>query len=261
MASDTQRIRLRLSYDGTDFFGWQKQPNQSPTLQGLLEDLLSRIFDDEISVVGSGRTDRGVHAFNQWAHADVPTNRDLSQLQYKLQRMTPETVNIKSVELAPKDFHAQISALSKCYLYRLFDRKNPNPFVYRYSWHMRRPLNLKYLQQASEIFLGEHDFSSFQSQGTQVSSTIRNISVCRWVQRPSGFVDLQIKGNGFLKQMVRNLVGTILWHHEKETNIQVFRDILNARDRKAAAAPAPAQGLFLSSVQYPRDLDNKCRKL
>ena len=261
MASDKKRIRIRLSYDGTDFYGWQKQPKQSPTVQGTLEKLLSKIYNDTIQVVGSGRTDRGVHATSQWAHADLPANRDHSQLHYKLQRMTPSSISIRSIKETPPDFHAQISAESKCYTYRLLARPNPNPLVYRYSWHYKKPLDLNYLQEASEIFLGEHDFSSFQSQGTPVSTPIRKILICRWVSKKNGFVDFQIQGNGFLKQMVRNMVGTIIWHHEKATDIQVFKDILKARNRSAAAAPAPAQGLFLSSVQYPTELDNKCRKL
>ena len=261
MASDKKRIRLRLSYDGTDFYGWQKQPKHSPTVQGILEKLLSKIYDDTIQVVGSGRTDRGVHALNQWAHADIPSHKNVDQLHYKLQRMTPGSISIKSIEEAPSDFHAQISAQSKCYTYRLFPRKNPNPLIYRYSWHFKKPLDLNYLQEASEIFLGEHDFSSFQSQGTPVSTPVRKIMICRWVPKKSGFVDFQIQGNGFLKQMVRNMVGTIMWHHEKASDIQELKDVLKACNRSAAAAPAPPQGLFLSSVQYPQELDNKCRKL
>ncbi|MCJ8275823.1 MAG: tRNA pseudouridine(38-40) synthase TruA [Bdellovibrionales bacterium] len=253
MASDERKqYRLKLSYDGTDFYGWQKQPNQSPTIQQTLEDILSRIYNEKIQVVGSGRTDRGVHALAQWAHTHLPGEVDIPHLQYKLQRMTPSSISIKKLEEAPEDFHAQISAISKCYKYRMFPRKSPNPLIYRYSWHYRHKLDMDYLQRAAEVFLGEHDFASFQSKGTQVSTTVRKIFISRWVQKDSGFVDFQIQGSGFLKQMVRNIVGTMLWHHEKKTDIQVFRDILEARDRTLAAPPAPAQGLFLTSVQYPQ---------
>ena len=261
MDSEKQRVRFQLSYDGTDFFGWQKQPGDQPTVQGLLEKTLSKIYDEEISVVGSGRTDRGVHALSQWAHADLPKGRDFQNLQYRLQRMTPSSVSIKEVSLAPKDFHAQISATEKRYVYRLFNRPRANPFLTRFSWHYPFDLEMHFLQEASKFLLGEQDFATFQSQGTQVASTVRTISRCRWIERESGFVDFHIVGSGFLKQMVRNIVGTLMWFHEKQESPKKMREILKYRDRKQAGPPAPPQGLFLAHVKYPSELDNKCRKL
>ncbi|MCB0376902.1 MAG: tRNA pseudouridine(38-40) synthase TruA [Bdellovibrionales bacterium] len=261
MASKLQRVRFCLCYDGTDFFGWQKQPKHSHTVQGVLEERLSKIFDQEVKVVGSGRTDRGVHAINQWAHADLPNDKRLKNLHYSLNRLTPASISIKKVELAPSDFHAQISAVEKRYVYRMFCRERANPFLLRYSWHFRDELNLKFLQEASELLLGEHDFSSFQSQGTTVSSTRRRLNLCRWVPRDSGFVDFHIRGNGFLKQMVRNIVGTLMWYHEKGLPPQAISQLLRAEDRSEAGPPAPPQGLFLASVRYPQSLDIKCRKL
>ena len=261
MDSDKQRLRFKLSYDGTDFFGWQKQPGDKPTVQGLLEKLLSKIYDEDVSVVGSGRTDRGVHALSQWAHADVPKDRDVKDLRYRLQRMTPASVTIKEISLAPADFHAQISALEKRYVYRLFNRPLANPFLSRFSWHYPQDLEMHFLQEASKTLLGEHDFATFQSQGTPVSSTVRQISHCHWVQKDSGFVDFHIVGSGFLKQMVRNIVGTLMWFHDKNESPKKMLEILSHKDRKYAGPPAPPQGLFLAHVKYPSELDNKCRKL
>jgi tRNA pseudouridine38-40 synthase len=256
-----QRLRMLIAYDGTDFFGWQKQPHSEPTVQGLLENKLSQIFNRELSVVGSGRTDRGVHALNQWAHFDLLQGESPENLQYKLNRMTPESLVIKRIEQAPEDFHAQISAATKCYKYRLLPGKIRNPFQERYTWALGRTPSLESLQKMALIFEGEHDFTSFQSQGTPVSSPVRKILVSRWVAKGSGVWEYQVRGTGFLKQMVRNMVGTMIKLEQFQDASAQIRKVLESRDRKLSAAPAPPQGLFLSSVQYPEILDNKCRKL
>lgn len=261
MDSDKQRLRLLLCYDGTDFYGWQKQPNLEHTLQGLLEKQLSKIFNQDVAVVGSGRTDRGVHALNQWAHCDISNPKDLSNLAYKLNRMTPDSLHIKAIQAAPNDFHAQISAVSKSYKYRLIPGKMKNPFQDRFAWQPGRDLNLQYLQKLAPLFLGEHDFSSFQSQGTPVRSPVRKVLKSRWVTKPSGVWEYQVQGTGFLKQMVRNMVGTMVKLEQYQEDTSKLTQILQSQDRQQAAAPAPPQGLYLSSVQYPLSLDNKCRNL
>lgn len=260
-SQNTVRIKACLSYDGTDFFGWQRQPNTNQTIQGLLEAKLSQIYNQKIAVVGSGRTDKGVHALNQWAHFDLPTNQDHSNLQYKLQRMTPETLSVKQLFIAPQEFHAQISAVSKCYFYRIQTQKRANPFLNRFSWGLCKPLDLQYLQEMAYILMGEHDFTSFQSTGTPVSTPIRKILMSRWVQKKNGIMEFQIQGNGFLKQMVRNIIGTLVKMHHQQLPPQALLELISQKNRQLAAAPAPAAGLFLSSVQYPENLDNKCRKL
>lgn len=262
MPLDSKKIRIRalVSYDGTDFFGWQKQPNTEKTIQGFLENILSQIYNQPISVVGSGRTDRGVHAIKQWAHFDLPEGADYSNLHHKLQRMTPAEISIKKLELTPNDFHAQISAVSKCYQYRMQVTATPNPFLARYCWQRLKPLDLNFLQEASKTILGTHDFSSFQSQGTIVSTPVRTIFISRWQQKGDLF-RYEIQGSGFLKQMVRNIVGTMIKLHDDGKSPLELQSILNQKNRRLAAAPSPAQGLFLSSVQYPKSLDNKCRKL
>jgi tRNA pseudouridine38-40 synthase len=258
---NSKRIRICLSYDGTSFWGWQKQPNAPMTIQGILEDRLAKIYNRKIAVIGSGRTDRGVHALNQWAHFDLPNDADIKKLEYKLQRMTPDELAIKGLWLTDSSYHAQISALSKCYFYRIDNHVHLNPFQKRYSWPIQRPLNLNYLQEISSYILGEHDFSSFQSKGTIVSSPIREIFISRWIQKKNGILEYQIKGNGFLKQMVRNIVGTFVKMHDLKTTPKEIIKLISHKNRRLAAAPAPASGLFLSSVQYPKSLDNKCRKL
>ena len=259
--SNKTRIRILVAYDGTDFFGWQKQPNTHKTVQGVLETILSKIYNQKITVIASGRTDRGVHALNQWAHFELPPDLDHSKLQYKFRRMSPDSIVVKKIETVPADFHAQISAVSKCYKYRLISGTQLNPFQNRYTFQPGRLVNLEYLQKLAPLLLGEQDFTSFQSQGTPVNSTVRHILISRWIKRNSGLLEYQIQGSGFLKQMVRNIVGTMLKLEQLQAPSDEFSQILEAKDRGRAAAPAPPQGLFLTSVQYPKSLDNKCRKL
>ncbi len=263
LASDPNfvRVRMLLAYDGTDFMGWQKQPQTDQTFQGQLEKILTKIYDQPISVVGSGRTDRGVHALNQWAHCDLPKTRDLSKLKYRLQRMTPSALVVKRLEEAPSDFHAQISAESKTYIYRIYNQPRPNPFRDRFSWQYHKPLDVEYLQRISDLLIGSHDFACFQSKGTEVSSTIREITESRWFMKKKGLLVYQIQGSGFLKQMVRNIMATLIALHEKKASESEFLKILSSQNRQLVPAPAPAQGLFLAQVRYPKDLDNKCRKL
>ena len=258
-----QRIRICLAYDGTGFWGWQKQPNHEGTIQGVLEKTLSKLTNQEISVVGSGRTDRGVHALRQWAHFDLPDdhNLDLSNLRYTLNRMTPESLWIKNIELAPAEFHAQISCETKCYKYRLLSSQEKSPFCEPHAWVLGRDVDLGLLQAYANEIVGSHDFTSFQSQGTPVSTPVREILKSRWKVRQGGLIVYQIQGTGFLKQMVRNLVGTMIKLEQFQAPVEEFKKVLQGRNRSLAAAPAPPQGLFLTSVQYPEDLDNKCRKL
>ncbi len=255
------RYRICISYDGTDFLGWQKQPQSEMTVQGQIEKVFEKLFGQQIPLVGSGRTDRGVHALNQWAHFDLPEKTPVDQLQYKLQRMTPDSIAIKSFEQASPEFHAQISAEKKTYKYLISLSQPPNPFFLRYSWNIQNPIDFNNLQEMATLFLGEHDFSSFQSQGTPVRTPVRKIFKSYWRKTPSGLLEYRVQGSGFLKQMVRNMVGTMLKIEQNQGSREHLKEILNARDRSLAASPAPSQGLFLCSVQYPKTLDNKCRKL
>ena len=261
MGSENLRVRMCLSYDGTDFFGWQKQPDQESTIQGLLEAKLSQIYNQPIVVVGSGRTDRGVHALKQWAHFDLPKNRNHGELGHKLQKMTPDSINIRSLEVAPPQFHAQASAISKCYSYRIQVSRSPSPFLRHWCWQRYQKIDISYLQEASQFLLGKQDFESFRSRGTRLYSTVRELKISRWVQKRPGFFEYQVKGDGFLKQMVRNIVGTLIVHQDQGRLPSAILEILKKKDRKQAEAPAPARGLFLTSVQYPLELDSQCRKL
>ncbi len=255
------RIRLLISYDGSQFQGWQKQPGRT-TVQGTLENVLRQIYSTPIRVVGSGRTDAGTHAIGQVAHYEAPKRLGhQTKLLRSLNALLPETAVVKAVWEAPDDFHALASARRKTYIYRIWNHPVRSAIWRQRALHIPHRLNLSLLNCLSEEVLGSKDFKSFQNEGTPVKSTVRNIDTCFWHSRSVNLVELRIRGNGFLKQMVRNLVGTMLYLERHGGDREQMRQIFAALNRQAAKSTAPAHGLYLYSVEYPRTLDNRCLKL
>lgn len=255
------RVLINLAYDGSEYFGWQIQPHSSPTLQGELEKLISRMFNAPVRVIASGRTDRGAHALSQWAHFDVDKNPESMNLPHRLNQITPDSILIKQVFLAPREFHAQRSVERKKYTYRIHTGPYTHPLKMRYSYFVKPPVDLETLNKLAIYTQGTHDFASFQSTGSDVENTVRTIYKCYWKQDSRNDYSFHIIGNGFLKQMVRNIVGSQLWASTQEDPIDQFLHIFEAKDRRVAREPAPAHGLFLKWVKYPAELDIKCRKL
>lgn len=259
------KIKFTVSYDGTDFCGWQRQNHeQKPSVCQTLQDALEKIFDHPIELYASGRTDAGVHALNQVCH--FTTSREFStgrswDLGWALKPKLPSTIVVKKAWIAPDEFHSTLSAEKKTYLYLIHNAQHPSVFLRRYSEWIRHPLNIDHLKKGTRYLLGEHDFKSFQSVGSEVPNTIREILQADWSWRRPGIAQFTITGTGFLKQMVRNIVGTQLFLERKDLPPEKIKDILLAKDRQQAAAPAPSNGLFLMRVYYPQDLDNRCREL
>jgi len=260
-----QRIRFLVSYDGTDFCGWQKQnhmPNKS--VQQVLEEGLSQIFQEKITLFASGRTDAGVHAIGQVCHFD--TARPLSRLEnwdlaWALRPHLPRSISVKKVWLAPQDFHATLSAERKTYRYLIYNKPRAGAIMNRYADWARQPIDVGHLQESSQFLLGKQDFKSFQSVGTEVKSTVREIYQADWEWRKEGLLQFTITGNGFMKQMVRNIVGTQLLLEKKGLNPAEMKSIIATLDRKKAGPTAAAEGLYLMRVYYPRDLDIRCREI
>lgn len=267
------KIRLLISYDGTDYAGWQRQsessPDPRPTLQATLEEALGKIFNSTVRVQASGRTDAGVHAEEQTVHFAIPTdsagaaikNPEDMKIVRSLNALTPDSLAIKKAWIAPDDFHAMHSAERKTYRYAIHNSLVPDPFRVRYSYWFYKPLDLNKLNALCECLIGEHDFKSFQTSGTELKTTVRRIFAANWEKSESDLIEFRITGTGFLKQMVRNIVGTTLYLHQNGYGPGEMLRILGARDRQEAKATAAPQGLFLEKVYYPIDLDNKCREL
>lgn len=261
--SSIQRIRLHISYDGTSFFGWQKQPDK-PSIQESLEKAILSLTTDVVSLTASGRTDAGVHALMQVVHFDFDSKKvDRFDWVRGLNRFLPSSIRVRSVFKAPDDFHALRSSIDKTYLYKLQDGETEDPLFSRFSHWVPSPVDLDYMRRLSESFLGNIDFASYMTQGTPVKTTVRDLKGISWRRdEVSGIIEVKFTGNGFLKQMVRNLMGTFLHGYwEKRLNSEEIKRILELKSRQAAHGTAPASGLTLLAVKYPVDLDNKCLKL
>jgi len=258
-------ITFTLAYDGTDFCGWLRQTHAAkPSVCETVQRALEKVFNEEISLFASGRTDAGVHALNQVCHFD--TSRDPERLKnfnlsLALRHSLPSTINIKKAWLAPDDFHSTLSPEGKTYRFLIHNANEPSVFLKRLTQWERRPLDLVYLNECSRQLLGEQDFKSFQSVGSTVTNTVRVISQAEWAWRRPGIAQFTITGSGFLKQMVRNIVGTQLLMLRKGHLPSKLKEIILAQDRKAAGPPSDPQGLYLMRVYYPLDLDNRCREL
>lgn len=260
------RIKFTVSYDGTDFCGWQRQNHQGakPSVSETIQKGLEKLFDQKVSLFASGRTDAGVHALNQVCHFDVLRSEERLKgfdLSRALRSHLPATIVVKKTWIAPDEFHSTLSPEKKTYVYMINNAPQQSALLNRYTEWIPRPLNLDFLNECSKNLLGNQDFKSFQSVGSTVLHTVRTIETAEWKWRRPGIAQFTVTGSGFLKQMVRNLVGTQLLLERKGLSASHIKKILEAKDRKFAGPPAGPQGLFLLRVYYPLDLDNKCRQL
>jgi tRNA pseudouridine38-40 synthase len=250
------RVKLVVSYDGTDYCGWQKQKHSiKPSVQENLETALARIFKEPVRCISSGRTDTGVHALAQIVHFDAPRNPQGINFVKALRAMLPESIVVQSAESVPKEFHSLLSARAKTYRYVISTKITAPTFMARFChWYPHR-FDLEHLQKLAQVIEGTHDFKSFQSVGTDVPTTIRTIYKARWIQKRPHLYYFEVTGNGFLKQMVRNLVGTQLYFMQKNRTPDDLAHLLLAKDRTQAAYTAPAKGLFLVKVFYRGSLN------
>ncbi len=253
-----RNLKIMVAYDGTDFAGWQVQPD-APTIQGLLAQAIGRVTGEKVLPQGSGRTDAGVHALAQVAtfptESAVPTENFLKALNDSL----PAAVRVLEVEEVAEEFHARHSARGKTYRYRIFRGAICPPFLARYVWHYPYPLDEEAMRSAAKLVEGEHDFTSFAAVDAERGrdgvtdsaerSNVRRIFSSRW-ERDGEELVYTVKGSGFLHHMVRNLVGTFILVGKGTLRAEDVTRILGARDRSAAGATAPGSGLYLMGVEY-----------
>ncbi len=249
-----RNVRLIIAYDGTDFHGWQRQPDE-PTVQGCLEEALAGLTGDAISVCGSGRTDAGVHAQHQVANFHTASTIPCANIVKALNDLLPPTVQVKQAEDVAANFHARYHVRRKTYRYRIVTAPICSPLVWRYVCHHPYPLDRERISAAARLLEGEHDFTSFAAVGEneegEGESGVRRIFHSRILWRPrSSMLIYEVMGNGFLRYMVRNIVGTLLEVGGGKRMSEDIRDILSARDRSRAGPTAPAQGLCLANVEY-----------
>jgi tRNA pseudouridine38-40 synthase len=242
-------IKLLIEYEGTNYQGWQVQPEGS-TIQGMLEEKLSRLTGERIHLIGSGRTDSGVHALGQVAHFKTQSRMDIRTIQRALNSLLPPDIVIQKVEEVDEGFHARKHSKSKVYEYRILNRNLRSAFHRGYVWHIPQKMNLTEMKKATKGLTGEHDFSAFRTVGTPTRTTVRRVIRAEWKSGRDGIIRFEIEADGFLKQMVRSIVGTLVEIGKGRMKASELRKIMNSKDRKNAGPTAPAQGLFLKEVKY-----------
>jgi tRNA pseudouridine38-40 synthase len=275
-----QTWKLTISYDGTEFRGWQVQPGER-TVQGELQAALGRICGESPLPQGSGRTDAGVHALGQVASFTLAAPIPAENLQRALNRTLPPSIRILETRTVRSTFHARHSAVAKTYEYRVYREAICPPILARYVLACSWPMDVATLERSAQFFIGEHDFLSFAATDPDLSNhlnpeelelrplprdgfqtkaprpaTVRTIFSSHWEERPTPDGNLlvyRVRGNGFLHHMVRNLVGTMLDVGRGRLRADCIPEILAARSRAAAGPTAPARGLFLHSVEYDED--------
>lgn len=245
-----RNFKLVIEYDGTGYKGWQRQ-KCVPTVQGTIEAAIAKMTAKSVTLHGSGRTDAGVHARNQVANFLVDTKLTSETLRKGLNSLTPEDIVIKDCQVVPESFHAQFDATSKVYHYVVLNRPTPVAISRQYAWHVRKPLDLRAVEIAIDTLKGRHDFAAFEGVGSPRTHTVRTVMDAAILKQGStGYLVFMIEADGFLRCMVRNIVGTLVDVGAGRTSPAQFSQILASRDRKRAGATAPPHGLFLMEVKY-----------
>jgi tRNA pseudouridine38-40 synthase len=264
-------LKLTVSYDGRAYAGWQIQPDK-PTVQGTFQATWLQLTQEQVSVTAAGRTDAGVHALGQVIGVSTRTRLTNDDLYRGLNALLPDDIAVVAVEDVPERFHATYDAVGKTYRYQIHNGRAPSVFDRHYTWHYPHPLNVAEMHEAGQALVGRHDFSSFETAGSERPDSIRTIHeliVARDVAAAESFRDsknavsgsrfygnsphritIEVSGDGFLYNMVRTIVGTLVEVGVGKRGIEWSAEVLAARDRRAAGQTAPPHGLFLVSVDY-----------
>lgn len=241
--------KMIISYDGRKYNGWQKQPGKTSTIQGKLEEICEKLLDEQVEVIGSGRTDAGVHALGQVANVKITGHISEDEFMCGLNNHLPKDIRILDVKIAGDRFHARLNAVGKHYSYRIDNGKVADLFARKYTTRVEQKLNIKSMKKAAEYLIGEHDFTSFCTNSGKKKSKVRNIYNIDIIEN-KGRVNIEFHGNGFLYNMVRIISGTLIEVGLGKVSPEEVKNILEAKDRSRAGITAPPTGLFLVSVDY-----------
>jgi tRNA pseudouridine38-40 synthase len=244
-----KNYKILLEYDGTHYHGWQRQ-KEDRSIQQDIENALFTITGQKVSLIGSGRTDAGVHAFAQTANFKCITKLRPQDLLGGLNSLTSDEIVISSCEIVNDTFHARYDAKSKTYVYKILNRYKPSAILRHYAWHIRKELDLEAMRAAVFHIIGTHDFKAFEGAGSPRSHTTRRVLKADLIKEENGYLAFEIEADGFLRFMVRNIVGTMVDVGRAKISCDDFRRILDSKDRARAGATAPPHGLYLKEVKY-----------
>jgi tRNA pseudouridine38-40 synthase len=243
-----RNLKATIAYEGTNYYGWQYQPNL-PTVQGTIEKALYSVTGEKISVIGAGRTDAGVHALGQVASFKTNKNIDDFSLKIALNSLLPPDIRILAIEPALPDFHSRFSAKAKEYRYQVHRGEVVLPFEYRYFWQVNAPLDIKAMREAGNYFVGEKDFTAFQAGDARERNPIRRILSFE-MEEKGEILLLRVKAESFLKYMVRRMVGLLIEVGLGKKVLSDIIDIIETKDQELVRKLAPPRGLFLVKVEY-----------
>lgn len=246
-----KNFKLTIEYDGTDYHGWQVQPN-GPSIQEAIESAIETMTRQKIRLSGSGRTDAGVHALGQVANFRCDTRITATEFQKGLNGILPDAIAIRQCIEVPLEFHARYDAQSKLYRYQIVNQPIAPAIDRHYVWWIRSPLDIDAMQQAARHLMGSHDFKAFEGAGSPRATTVRHVKQTQLTMDAyPGPLRFEISANGFLRYMVRNIMGSLVAVGRGEITPDQFQAVMASCDRRQAGATAPPQGLFLVCVQYP----------
>jgi tRNA pseudouridine38-40 synthase len=244
-----KNFKLTVEYDGGAYHGWQRQKSDA-TIQGKIEQALAKMTKRPIVLIGAGRTDAGTHAYGQVANFKLDTRLTPATFQKGLNSLLPDDIVITACTPVDLSFHARYDVSSKIYIYRILNRPLPAAVGRRYAWFIPQALNLEAMKKTLPCLVGSHDFKAFEGAGSPRSHTVRRVLNAGIVEQDNGYIVFEIEANGFLRYMVRNIVGTLVLVGREKLSPEDFVDILESKERDNAGPTAPSHGLFLEEVRY-----------
>ena len=244
-----RNFKMTVEYDGSAYCGWQRQENGT-SIQQLLEEAIKLITGQKVAVIGSGRTDAGVHALNQVGSFRCSTKLPVNKIFMGMNSVLPPDIVVKELEEAADEFHALRDVKSKIYVYKICNQRLRPALGRNYFWHIRFPLDIGKMKKAAKYLIGTNDFSCFCATGTDVKDRVRTIVDVEIKTCDDGLIEIKVEARGFLKYMVRNIIGTLVEVGRGKRKPEEMKPIIESRDRTVAGVTAPACGLFLKEVKY-----------
>ena len=247
--NEKKNLMLIIEYDGTRYHGWQRQKGDL-TVQAVIEENIQMMVGEQVTLIGSGRTDAGVHALHQTCNFITRSGIEPDSMRRGLNSLLPDDILIRRIEYVPLDFHSRYSVKSKTYEYRIWNRKDANIFLRNYTWHIRDELDIEAMKKSLSMLIGRHDFSSFKSSGSGNIDPVREMIRAELHGPEKGVLSFLVEADGFLRHMVRNIIGTVVDVGKGKINLDEFKEIFQSKERIKAGVKAPPQGLFLKMVKY-----------